>query len=138
MIQRQQTLWLLLSVISGILGYVLPFYTGTRVAAEKVMAASLNAGSTFFLLVVNGIAVLLGMIAIFLYRDRKAQFRLCLAAAFTSALVILLFFVETRRFGSGSVSLSAIFTFAMLLGYILAARGVRKDEKLIKSLDKLR
>ena len=138
MIQRQQSLWLLLSILCGFLSYGLPFYSGTRIAMEKEVAANLNAGTTFPLLALTGISIILAVIALFLYKNRKTQFRLCIFGAILSALIIVLFFLEKKQFLSGSVSISAIFVFAMLIGFIMAARGIWKDEKLVKSLDKLR
>jgi hypothetical protein len=38
----------------------------------------------------------------------------------------------------GTVALWAIFYFAILVCFILAARGILKDEKLIRSMDRLR
>jgi hypothetical protein len=138
MIQRQQSLWLLLSILSGFLSYGLPFYSGTRIAMEKEVAANLNAGTTFPLMALTGISIILAVIALFLYKNRKTQFRLCVVGALLSALIIVFFFLEKKQFLSGSVSISAIFVFAMLIGFIMAARGIWKDQKLVKSLDKLR
>jgi hypothetical protein len=138
MIQRQQSLWLLLSIMSGFLSYGLPFYSGTRIAMEKEIAANLNAGTTFPLMALTGIAIILGVIALFMYKNRKSQLKLCIFGAVISAFLIILYFLEKKQFKSGSVSISAIFAFAMVIGFIMAARGVWKDEKLVKSLDKLR
>jgi hypothetical protein len=49
----------------------------------------------------------------------------------------VLYFVEIKNL-SGSISLSAVFVFAVLISYIMAAIGIRKDEKLVKALDRLR
>lgn len=138
MIQRQQSLWLILSILSGFLSYGLPFFSGTRLVMEKEIAANLNAGTTFPLMVLTGIAIIVGVIALFMYKNRKSQLKLCVVGAIVSALIVVLFFLEKKKFQSGSVSISAIFVFAMLIGFIMAARGVWKDEKLVKSLDKLR
>jgi hypothetical protein len=42
------------------------------------------------------------------------------------------------HFSTGTVALWAIFYFAILGCFILAARGILKDEKLIRSMDRLR
>jgi hypothetical protein len=42
------------------------------------------------------------------------------------------------NFYNGNIALWAIFYFAVLIFFILAARGISKDEKLIKSMDRLR
>jgi hypothetical protein len=138
MIQRQQSLWLLLSTICAFLSYKLPFFSGTKEGVKNLTEkAILDGGSTFFLLVVTGISLVLSLITIFLYKDRKLQLKLCIAGIILSVLLLIIYFNELRKL-SGSISLSAVFVFGILIGYIMAARSIWKDEKLIKSLDKLR
>jgi len=47
-------------------------------------------------------------------------------------------FKEAAKLQSGSYSLGALLPFAIIVFFILAARGIRKDQKLVKSLDRLR
>jgi surface polysaccharide O-acyltransferase-like enzyme len=138
MIQRQQSLWLLLSAISAFLTYKFPFYTGTIRINNMVTADDLDGGSKFFLLIFTGASLILSLVTIFLFKDRKLQLKLSLAGAVLSILILIIYFIEMKKFETGSISLSAVFVFAMIAGYIMAARGIRKDEKLVKSLDKLR
>jgi hypothetical protein len=137
MIQRQQSLWLLLSTICGILSFKLPFFAGARETATSGGAAYIDAGSTFFLIVLTAASIILSLATIFLYKDRKLQLRLCFGGIAISVLIVILYFVEIKNL-PGAIALSAIFVFAIPVGYIMAARGVWKDEKLVKSLDKLR
>jgi magnesium-transporting ATPase (P-type) len=138
MIQRQQSLWLLLSTICAFLSYKLPFFSGTKEGIKNLTEkAILDAGWNFFLFVLTGISLVLSLVTIFLYKDRKLQLKLCITGIILSVLLLVIYFNEMRKL-SGSVSLSAIFVFAILIGYTMAARGIWKDEKLIKSLDKLR
>ena len=137
MIQRQQSLWLLLSTICAFLSYKLPFFSGTKQINDHMEKAILDGGSSFFLLVLTGASLLLSLTAIFMFKDRKLQLKLCFAGIGLSVLILVLYFVEMKKL-SGSISLSAIFVFAIIIGYTMAARGVMHDEKLVKSLDKLR
>ena len=137
MIQRQQTLWLLLSSICALLSFWLPFYSGTKLANNVIEKAFLNGGSTFLLMILTGISIALSLFSIFVYKDRKLQFRLCLGGVILSALIIILYFSEMKKL-SGSISLSCLIVFAIFVGYIMAAYNIRKDEKLIKTLDRLR
>jgi hypothetical protein len=138
MIQRQQSLWLVLSGVCAFLSYKLPFFSGTKVGAKNLTEkAILDGGSNFFLLILTAISLILSLIIIFLYKDRRLQLKLSIAGVILSILILVIYFNEMRKL-SGSIALSAVFVFAMLAGYIMAARGIRKDEKLIKSLDKLR
>lgn len=137
MIQRQQSLWLLLSTISAFLSFVLPFFSGTRHVNDLIEKAIVDGGSSFFLLILTGASLLLSLVTIFIFKDRKLQIKLCIAGIVLSALILVVYFLEIKKL-SGSLSLSAIFAFAIPFGYLMAARGVWKDEKLVKSLDKLR
>lgn len=138
MIQRQQTLWLLLAAASSFLSFTYPFYTGNILEDTISRFAELNGGSTFFLLILTGASLLIAAIAIFLFKDRKTQVKLTIAGALISLTLIVLYFLQVKKFTNGNFALTAIFVFAILIGYIMATRGILKDEKLVKSLDKLR
>jgi len=138
MIQRQQSLWLLLSAVFSVLSFSFPFYNGTVKPDAVEKAPFIDAGDSLFLLIFTGASVLLAIITIFLFKDRKMQFRLCIVGIVLSIIIIAFYFLRMDRFASGGISLTSIFVFASLIGYIMAARGVRKDQKLVKSLDKLR
>ncbi|MBD0378119.1 MAG: DUF4293 family protein, partial [Flavisolibacter sp.] len=51
---------------------------------------------------------------------------------------LTLYFIEIGNFYNGTVAIWVVFYFAVLVAYILAARGILKDEKLIRSMDRLR
>jgi hypothetical protein len=135
MIQRQQSLWLLLSTISSFLSFKLPFYTGQLKDGKY---DELDGGSTFFLVIFTGVSLILSLVAIFLFKDRKLQLKLSIGGAVLALLILIIYFMEMRSFAKGSVAFSCLFVLAMITGYIMAARGIWKDEKLVKSLDKLR
>ena len=73
-----------------------------------------------------------------MYKDRKTQLKLAIGGIILSIIMLVLYFVEIKKFEKGNFALTAIFVLAILIGYIMAARGIWKDEKLVKSLDKLR
>jgi peptidoglycan/LPS O-acetylase OafA/YrhL len=135
MIQRQQSLWLALSTISSFFTYKLPFYTGTL---KDGAYEELDGANNFFLLVLTGISLILSLVTIFLFKDRKLQLKLAAGGAALALLILILYFSGMKQFLKGSLSFTCIFAFAVLVGYIMAARGIWKDEKLVKSLDKLR
>jgi len=98
----------------------------------------LDGGSNFFLLVLTGASILLSAISIFLYKDRKAQLKLAIGGILIAVILLILYFSGLKKFANGNFALTAIFAFAILIAYIMAAKGIWKDEKLVKSLDKLR
>jgi hypothetical protein len=138
MIQRQQTIWLLLAAVASFLTYRFPFYSGNIVENGTPRFESLDGGSSLFLLILTGLSVILAAIAIFLFRDRKTQFKLAVGGILLSIIILVLYLVEVRKFETGNFALTSLLTIAMLAGFVLAARGIRADDKLIKSLDKLR
>lgn len=138
MIQRQQSLWLLLAAVSSFLSFKFPFYTGNILENNMSRFEELEGGSNFFLLVVTGISILISVIAIFMYKDRKTQFKLAIGGILITVILLVLYFSQVKKFATGNFALTAVFLLAILIGYIMAARGIWKDEKLVKSLDKLR
>ena len=138
MIQRQQSLWLLLAAASSFLSFQFPFYTGNILEDNMSRFEELEAGSSLFLMVLTGVSVLISAITIFLYKDRKTQLKLSIGGILIAIILLILYFSELKKFANGNFALTAIFVFAIFISYIMAARGIWKDEKLIKSLDKLR
>lgn len=139
MIQRIQSLWLLAAATCAVLTYKFPFYSGNKIGDANMQAfKKLVASSNFLLLIAS--AVLAGgcLVIIFLYKNRKQQLWLTIAAIALSVIDIIIYFSETKKFVSGTYSLSAVLAFAVPVLLILAARGVSSDEKLVKSLDRLR
>jgi presenilin-like A22 family membrane protease len=139
MIQRQQTLWLLLAGVFTFLGFVFPFYSGSKQVIEKVLPdRDLNAGATAPLFLFTLLSGVMAFIIIMLYKSRKRQFRTALFGLVCSIVVIFFYYKAIQQYENGHILLSSLFTLAVPLFYILALRGIRHDEKLIKSLDKLR
>src|SRR5258706_2963660 len=112
MIQRQQSLWLVLATISSFLSFKLPFYNGTKKIDNLIASAELDAGSTFFLVVLTAAALILAFVTIFLFKDRKLQLKLSLLGAGISLLTLLFYFIEMKKFETGTISLSCLFAFA--------------------------
>ena len=139
MIQRFQTLWLLLAAIFAFLTFKLPFYSGSRIIKNiRQPDVRLDAASQILILILTGIVILLCFIAIFLYKNRKRQLTLTVINCILSIVLIVLYFLEIQKFETGIISLSCLFTLAVPIFLFLAARGIWRDEKLIKSLDRLR
>lgn len=140
MIQRQQTLWLLLSTVAALLSYMFPFVTGTEPVEKTNMqkVVDVDAASNFFLLILTGASLVLSTVIIFLFKNRKQQMQLCLAGLFLSVLIVILYILQMNKLVKPTLALSCILPFAVVAGYFMAFRNIRRDEKLIKTLDKLR
>jgi predicted MFS family arabinose efflux permease len=138
MIQRQQTLWLLLATIAALFTFMFPFATGTILEKGLEKYFTLKAGSDFLLLIATGASLVLSTATIFLYKDRKLQIKLCIGGLVLSAVIIFLYILEIKKISKSTIAIWAILPIAILVGYFMALKNIRKDEKLVKSLDKLR
>ena len=140
MIQRQQTLWLLLATVAAILSFMFPFVTGTELVEKTTMQkpTEIDAGSRFFILLLTIASTAISFIAIFLFKNRKQQQWLCAGGMLITILLIFLYILETNKLIKPTLALFAILPFVILASYFMAFRNIRKDEKLVKSLDKLR
>jgi peptidoglycan/LPS O-acetylase OafA/YrhL len=139
MIQRLQSLWLFLSSFFSILSFWFPFYSGTITNPDKeTHYEKLTASYNFLTLIMTGILAIGCLIIIFMYKERKSQFRLTILAAIISILNIIVYFNQLGKFTNGNLSFAAVVTLAVPVLLFFAARGIWKDEKLVKSLDRLR
>jgi len=138
MIQRRQTLWLLLATIAAVLSFMFPFVTGKEAIKNMQADKVIDAASDFFLLILTGGAIILSTVTIFLFKDRKMQIRLCLLGLLLSVVIIVRYIMLMNKLTNTTLALYAILPFVFLASYFFAFRDIRKDEKLVKSLDKLR
>ena len=150
MIQRIQSLWLLLAAICALAALQFSFYSGNILDNEQLVLRNLTAvgltGNTNDVKTnVNAISLLLAaatgilsLVAIFMYANRKTQIRITLIALLLSLGLAAYMFLLTTEFTEGKVSLTAIFSLLPPVFLFLAWRGIYKDEKLVRSMDRLR
>lgn len=138
MIQRIQSIWLLLVAIFAAVTFRFPFYNGDWLKDTLTAPVDLYARTTIWLTIITVMTGGLAFVNIFLFDNRKLQLKLCYLGIFLSIVLLVMYFLEMNNFSSGTISLWCVFYFAILGCYILAARGIWKDEKLIKSMDRLR
>ncbi|HLX67558.1 MAG TPA: DUF4293 domain-containing protein [Puia sp.] len=153
MLQRKQTLWMLAALICALLTFKFAFYFGNMkvglngIAPLEVKAmpvfgvGSVSAGSGSILILIVTVALIAGtLINIFNFSNRKKQFWITIGLFILSLLNILLYWWKSGvpPFESGNYSLGALLSLAIPVFLVIAARGIRKDEKLVKSADRLR
>lgn len=139
MIQRIQTVWLLLALICTALTFRLPFYNGTiKAGATGVEGADLTATDNIWLMLLAGAIIAIALLAVFMFNNRKLQIQLTFAGLILSVGLIALFYYYTSYFQTGGIALTALVTLGAVLGFVFAMRGIRNDQKLIKDLNRLR
>jgi uncharacterized membrane protein len=136
MIQRIQSVWLFVASVLAFLMLKLSFYTGTHLPDNQY--DQLTATDTMVLMITTIGLGILTLITIFLYKTRKIQLRLTIVALILEFLLLFLFYKETENFSQGAFSITAGLHLLIIIGLFLAARGIRKDEKLIRDSDRLR
>ncbi len=141
MIQRIQTIWLALAAACGIAMSKVPLFVATLANnTERVYYASEN----LVVFALSMAVACMALVAIFLFKKRPTQFKLAvlgiLLSLATTGLEVYYIndFKTTTPMVKGTYHLGGLLPFAMVIFLWLAARAIRKDEKLIKSLERLR
>ncbi len=135
MIQRIQTIWLLLAAIFGFTSLKTSFYIGS-ISTEP--ASHLTAMSNIWLMILTIVSATITFVSIFMYKNRPQQLKLVLATITLSVIVFVLYFIETQKYTVGGYALTSVIVIAIPVLQILAAMSIYKDEKLVKSVDRLR
>lgn len=141
MIQRIQSVWLFLASLFSSVTFRFPFYIGDWERDTTPDPVELNATTTTWFTIITVLLGLLAFVSIFLFTNRKLQLKLCYLGIGITLLLLGLYIYEMISFyhpGKGTIALWCIFYFGILVCYILAAKGIWKDQKLIKSMDRLR
>lgn len=136
MLQRIQTVYLLMSVILSA-GLIFTFYLWMDTKGDYVFAIDVM---IFFLMFM--MSALLSLVSIFNYKNRKLQFVLGRLNIILNFILLGLFVYrslnlsgETDVSEKGIGMLLPIFSIVFL---VLANKAIKKDEDLVKSVDRLR
>ncbi len=148
-IQRVQTLFIVLSIALTVIFFFVPFgYVDIAVASEGLKSVSLKAVNEIGMVVPMGLAILLMVIGIFTFKKLPVQKLLvvlsivCLGAA----LITVIYFLS-----SGMVDVSdgdsvakvywgggGLLLLAAIISLLMAYRGICADQRLLKSYDSFR
>lgn len=151
MLQRKQSVYLLVSVILSAVCMFLPIgrFVSEKMGADselyniaiKGMDGSMDyvVCILFVLLLIHVVSSLLN---IFLYKNRKMQSKVCRF----NVILLLAWYAAYAYFaltggGEGtefSFGVPAVMPFISLIGELLADKGIRSDEELIRSMDRIR
>ncbi len=140
MIQRVQTVWLFLAAVAGFSATQFPMYKGVSAVDVKYFSAPQD----YLLFAITSLAALLGFVAIFLFKNRKSQMNWTLMGMLVSLASIACIVWRLGAFKEENPALTfsfywgALMPIVMFVFFILAAINIGKDDKLIKSLDRLR
>lgn len=148
MLQRIQSIYLLLAAISMAVAAFCPImnlidncmlYPCGIIKVEELIKP------TWGIISIVGLSALLSFITIFLYKKRKKQ----ISCIYVNILIILFYYITTLVYllsyynnigfeAIQSFSYGGILPILALIFLVLAKIAIGKDEKLVKSLDRIR
>lgn len=152
MIQRKQTLWLLLAAVCLCLTMVMP--VGTIISKELTFSdltilgfgedvnEAVGAHTPWGVLTLTALAIVATVLAIFGFKNRAKQLKMTNIMMLISALTIVVTYVYVMSYTPegfmNDLKPGCVLYFVAYLAGFMARRGIRKDEELVKAADRIR
>ena len=158
MIQRIQTIFLILAFLSAIILFFFPiagiystmaaykFYVYGLINTVPGEDSMFSFMTTFPLLLLNVLVAAMAIGSVFLYKNRMTQAKVVrIAILLQIVMIALVFFVYAKIIETNLAvapdyldEAGIYFTLISLVFLILANRSIMKDERLVRSVDRLR
>lgn len=144
MIQRVQSIWLFLAAFVSAALFIFPLYQYTLAGTSIV--SLLSARNEYVLLLLAALMTLLPMITIFMFKNRKRQKGLIWLSVLSSAAFIAVMLMKIQNLKNAVPAATndnftlpgPVIPVVTIVFLILALSGIRKDDALIRSVDRLR
>jgi hypothetical protein len=131
MIQRIQTIYLLIAAIAfALLSFKIPFWS----LNDEFMYAQ-NDNKLYLLLITLFVFSLIG---IFLFKKRTVQMKLLRLSILIEFVVVVRLFLTYRELNTPLDAKVFFLLMSAFVALLLAYRGVKKDENLVRSVDRIR
>ena len=137
MIQRIQTIYLLLAfVLTGILPFFIPLWTMTDGSAYFFMQNQVY-------VVALGLSTTLSLLSIVSYKKRQNQFVIDRLNIILNLILLGLFVYRSLNLSGETITVSEkgigmFLPIVAIVLLVLANKAIKKDEDLVKSVDRLR
>lgn len=140
MLQRLQTVWLLLVAVLAFVSLKVSFFSGNILVENAKQFQNFTAMSNMLIMILTVGVGIASLITIFLFKDRKLQIKIGFAVLAVAVINIVLYYLQTKNFvpEEWTFDITSLITIAIPFLLFLAIRGIYKDEKLVKSVDRLR
>ena len=142
MLQRIQSIYLLLSFLGALLMFFIPIADLTFPDGNELYV---YIEREVYLMILAGAVAALSLINIFLYKKRNIQviigfLALVLTAIFMFSIILNVEMTseESTTGVEGSYTWGTFVPFLIIIFTSLALRNIRKDEMLVRSMDRLR
>ncbi len=131
MIQRIQTIYLLIASIAfALLSFKIPFWS----LNDAFMYAQ-NDNKLYLLLITLFVFSLIG---IFLFKKRTVQMKLLRLSILIEFVVVVRLFLTYKELNTPLDAKVFFLLMSAFVALLLAYRGVKKDENLVRSVDRIR
>lgn len=146
MIQRIQSIYLLLSATGFGALFLLPFATSSKPIPQFMQDMIYNVQDSPILIGLTAIGLILALVAIFVFKNRSLQQKLTIltiiCSIFVPLVAVLLMYNEGTAFNEATTIIedeAGLYMpiISLVFGF-LAYKGIQKDDKLVKSMDRLR
>lgn len=145
MIQRKQSLWLLIAALMNGATFITPLYKWHDTTNGGDIARELRVNDHYPSLIAALVITILPLFAIFMFRIRKRQIGMTTAAILGTMSFIGMMLSRVSAVNKmipppsgGTYWAGAILPVIAIIFMILAILGIRRDEKLVRSMDRLR
>ncbi|MDI9319100.1 MAG: DUF4293 domain-containing protein [Phycisphaerales bacterium] len=144
MIQRVQSIWLFVAAfLSGAL-FIFPLYHYTAAGAST--ASLLSTRNEYMLLLLASLMTVVPMVSIFLFKNRKQQKGMIWVSILASLGFVTVMLMKIQNLKNAMPPATndnfalpgPIIPIAAIVFLLLALKGIREDDALIKSVDRLR
>jgi peptidoglycan/LPS O-acetylase OafA/YrhL len=142
MLQRKQTIWLLISMLSIVLCNYIPFAHNTRISRiPPINMLTIDMNTTYNIITkIAAISILvIILITVFIYKNRGVQKLLSIICTILCVLfTIYMVYIGNDKSSNSTLYFGVVLPLIAALFCTLAFFGIHKDDKLIKSADRLR
>ena len=141
MIQRIQSLWLLLCSLCAALVLMVPVFAGP---GQDGLIKVFSIRENLLLLLIVTLSIAMPFINIFLFKNRSLQKILIVNNMILAILTVVTEYFSIDKFkqqfgiAQGNWEMSAILPFFIILFLVFAFRGIRNDEKLLSEANRMR
>jgi len=137
MIQRVQSLLLVVVILCGVCLFLFPFakYEGYPLLFLR--------NPIDITPIPNYLSVITALLALFMYSNRKLQIKLCyFIIIFNITLLLAIFFLTNQLYDHDFEKKTFLFStylpFVAIIMAFMASRYIKKDEELVRSADRIR
>ncbi len=145
MIQRIQSIWLLLAGLVNAGLFFFALYRAEVMQNGVAVMHELRVNDHYPSLLVALVITAMPLIAIFMFKSRTKQRNMALFSIVASAGFIASTLMRVSNFNNGTSApvngtywIGSVLPVIAIILLFMAISGIRKDEKLVKSLDRLR